>query len=98
MSKALTMATTLAVAALPASLAAATVHDSDQARFQVETVASGLEHPWAIAFLPDGSKLVTERAGRLRIIRDGKLADEPVAGVPGVAARGQGATGHPATP
>jgi len=90
MSKALTMATTLAVAALPASLAAATVHDSDQARFQVETVASGLEHPWAITFLPDGSKLVTERAGRLRIIRDGKLADEPVAGVPGVAARGQG--------
>lgn len=55
-----------------------------------ETVASGLVHPWALAFLPDGRILVTERPGRLRIVdRNGRLS-EPLAGVPDVAARGQG--------
>jgi glucose/arabinose dehydrogenase len=55
-----------------------------------ETVASGLVHPWALAFLPDGRILVTERPGRLRIVdRNGRLS-EPLAGVPEVAARGQG--------
>lgn len=82
---AILVATTVA---LPAS--AETTHNSEQARFTVETVVSGLAHPWAIAFLPDGRQLVTERAGRLRVIHDGKLAEEPVAGVPEVAARGQG--------
>jgi glucose/arabinose dehydrogenase len=54
------------------------------------TVASGLEHPWGLAFLPDGQMLVTERPGRLRIVsKDGRLSD-PIAGVPDVAARGQG--------
>jgi glucose/arabinose dehydrogenase len=53
-------------------------------------VASGLEHPWALAFLPDGRILVTERPGRLRIVgRDGSLS-APLAGVPAVAAAGQG--------
>ena len=48
----------------------------------VETVASGLSFPWAIAFLPDGRMLVTERPGRLRIVgKDGKLSP-PAAGVP----------------
>jgi glucose/arabinose dehydrogenase len=57
---------------------------------RVDTVASGLEHPWALAFLPDGRILVTERPGRLRIVnRNGNLS-EPLAGVPAVAARGQG--------
>ena len=51
-------------------------------QWQVETVAEGLEYPWAIAFLPDGRMLVTERAGRLRVIRDGELLAEPVNGVP----------------
>ena len=49
-----------------------------------ETLAEGLVNPWCVAFLPDGSMLVTEREGRLRVIRDGALVDEPVAGVPEV--------------
>jgi glucose/arabinose dehydrogenase len=53
-------------------------------------VAEGLVHPWSIAFLPDGDMLITERAGRLRIVRDGTLLETPVAGVPEVRARGQG--------
>lgn len=57
---------------------------------RVDTVASGLEHAWGIAFLPDGRVLVTERPGRLRIVdRNGALS-EPLTGVPAVAARGQG--------
>lgn len=57
---------------------------------RVETVAEGLEHPWALAFLPDGRMLVTERPGRLRFVaKDGRLS-APVAGVPAVAAVGQG--------
>ncbi len=57
---------------------------------RVVTVASGLEHPWALAWLPDGRMLVTERPGRLRLVdRAGRLS-APLAGVPEVAARGQG--------
>ena len=53
-------------------------------------VARGLDHPWGLTFLPDGRMLVTERAGRLRIVaRDGELS-EPLAGVPQVRAGGQG--------
>jgi glucose/arabinose dehydrogenase len=56
----------------------------------VQTVASGLSHPWAIAFLPDGRLVVTERPGRIRIVgADGKLSP-PLAGVPKVMASGQG--------
>ena len=44
----------------------------------------GLSHPWALAFLPDGGMLVTERAGRLRIVRNGVVDPEPVAGMPAV--------------
>ena len=54
------------------------------------TVADGLEVPWSIAWLPDGDMLVTERPGRLRIVRDGMLLPEPVSGVPAVFAEGQG--------
>lgn len=64
---------------------------SDKATFRVTVVSAGLEHPWAVAFLPDGRYLVTERPGRLRLIgADGRLDPRPVAGVPAVAAVGQG--------
>lgn len=63
---------------------------SDKAEFQLETVAQNLEHPWSLAFLPNGSVLVTERAGRLRIIRDGSLVEEPVSGLPELVVSGQG--------
>ncbi len=57
---------------------------------RVEVVAQGLEHPWALAFADAGRLLVTERPGRLRVVeRDGRLSP-PVAGVPAVAAIGQG--------
>jgi glucose/arabinose dehydrogenase len=57
---------------------------------RVETVARGLEYPWALAFLPDGRMLVTERPGRLRSVDQNGRVSEPFAGVPQVLARGQG--------
>ncbi|WP_267550010.1 PQQ-dependent sugar dehydrogenase [Rhizobium rhizogenes] len=56
---------------------------------KVETIATGLEHPWAVAVLPDGAYLVTERPGQMRLIRDGKVS-AAITGVPDVYARGQG--------
>jgi aldose sugar dehydrogenase len=55
-----------------------------------EDIASGLNHPWAIAFLPDGRLLVTERAGRLRVITRNGNVSAPVQGLPAVFAQGQG--------
>ncbi len=63
---------------------------SQQADFQVVTVAEGLEVPWSMAWLPNGDMLITERAGRLRIIRNGKLQPDAIPGVPTVHARSQG--------
>lgn len=64
------------------------------AGYRIHTVASGLEHPWSLAFLPGGRMLVTERPGRLRLIEPGtdgqpQLRPEPVGNVPAVMARGQ---------
>jgi glucose/arabinose dehydrogenase len=81
---------------LLAAASAGACQDSPQAapsgetKVEVTTVAKGLEHPWSLAFLPDGRMLVTERAGRLRYVtREGALSD-PIAGVPAVHAQGQG--------
>ncbi|MBX9458598.1 MAG: PQQ-dependent sugar dehydrogenase [Rhizobium sp.] len=83
----------LIVPALAAILAAGTAladeFSTDRVKIKVDVVASGLKFPWAVEVLPDGAYLVTERAGRLRIVRDGRLLD-PIDGVPEVAARGQG--------
>jgi glucose/arabinose dehydrogenase len=57
---------------------------------RVEVVARGLEHPWALAFLPDGRMLVTERPGRLRIVDAGGRISEPLPGVPDVFTSRQG--------
>ena len=81
-----------AVAVLAATTfsASAQTFQSSSGELKVETVVSGLANPWALAFLPDGRMLVTEKPGRLRIAtRDGKLSP-PVAGVPAVFAVSQG--------
>ena len=63
---------------------------SESGPLRVVTVARGLEHPWGLAFLPDGRLLVTERAGRMRVVATGGALGAPLAGVPPVAAQGQG--------
>jgi len=64
--------------------------ETQSGRVAVETIASGLNNPWSLAFLPDGRMLVTERAGRIRIVtREGNLS-APLSGVPAVYSSGQG--------
>ena len=63
--------------------------DTQRVKVKIETIASGLDHPWAVEVLPDGAYLVTERPGQMRVIRDGKMS-APITGVPDVHARGQG--------
>lgn len=62
-------------------------------KIRVVVFARGLTYPWSLAFLPDGDMLVTERTGKLRIIRNGALDPQPVAGVP--ASRFSGESGLP---
>jgi glucose/arabinose dehydrogenase len=52
-----------------------------QTKINIQTLAMGLEFPWGLALLPDGSALVTEKVGRLRLLKDGKLS-APISGVP----------------
>lgn len=73
-----------------AAAAPAKRYPSQRGEIAVSTVVEKLEHPWGLAFLPDGRFLVTEKPGRLRIISAGGEVSEPVAGVPEVWARGQG--------
>jgi glucose/arabinose dehydrogenase len=63
---------------------------SNAGEMRVETIASGLEHPWSVALLPEGGFLVTERPGRLRRIDANGTISAPIAGVPQVFAQGQG--------
>ena len=70
---------------LAAQVQRSTLHD-----FEIVTVAEGLVNPWSMAWLPNRDMLITERPGRLRIVRDGVLLPEAVSGVPEVLARGQG--------
>lgn len=55
-----------------------------------EVLAEGLDVPWGMGFLPNGDILITERPGRLRMIQQGKLVDNPISGIPEVVAEGQG--------
>ena len=59
-------------------------------QYRVVPVASGLVNPWSLTFLPGGDILVTEKAGRLRIVRSGTLDPTPISGTPQVVAMGQG--------
>lgn len=89
--------TILAVCAIVASVAAgvahsngATIQQSQHHRFTASVVVEGLEHPWSFALLPGGEILITERPGRLRVVRDGRLVAAPVAGLPAVHVQNQG--------
>jgi glucose/arabinose dehydrogenase len=83
----LVVATVLSV--LPVAALAQT-YRSDEHSFRVVKVVEGLEQPWSLAFLPDGRMLVTEKAGRLRVVAGGKLDPTPIAGLPEVTVHGQG--------
>jgi glucose/arabinose dehydrogenase len=79
-----------ALALSPSPAGAQTIKTQEHA-VRVVRVTEGLDHPWGLAFLPDGRMLVTERPGRLRIVgKDGRLDPQPVSGLPQIAATGQG--------
>ncbi len=65
-------------------------YKSENYVYRVVTVVDALKDPWSLAFLPNGDMLVTERPGRLRIVRNGKLDPEPISGTPAVRYQGQG--------
>src|SRR5262245_2343031 len=64
------------------------IESAEERHLRVVVITKGLEQPWSIAFLPDGSMLVTERPGRLRVVRNGVLDPAPVDGVPQVRSEG----------
>jgi len=75
---------------LTAAVSTAQVIQTEKHQLRVVELVSGLEHPWGLAFLPDGRMLVTERPGRLRIVQGGRLLPEAVSGLPSIVAQGQG--------
>ncbi len=78
------------MSAAPSYAAQTNAPEVSKTAIKLTTVAKGLESPWALEFLPDGRMLVTEKAGRLRVVeKDGKVG-KPIAGVPDVVDRGQG--------
>lgn len=66
------------------------IDTAEQHRIRLSVVTRGLSHPWAIAFLPNRDMLVTERAGRLRLVRGGVLDPQPIAGLPAIRTDGNG--------
>ena len=85
-----TISIVLGLWAAPSAWAQAPVYQSESGPYRVVTVVEGLQDPWSIAFLPGGEMLVTEKPGRLRIVRNGVLQPEPIAGTPEVRYLGQG--------
>ncbi len=77
-------------AAADAGAAGNGVFDSERQRFRIVTLVRGLDHPWGLAFLPDGDFLVTERPGRLLRVDGATLQRRTVGGLPAIAAVGQG--------
>ena len=83
--------TLIFVVAVTACRATDPANSGEEHAFRVVTMTRGLEHPWGLAFLPDGRRLVTERPGRLRLVAvDGTLDPQPVTGLPTIAIHGQG--------
>jgi aldose sugar dehydrogenase len=85
---------TFASTGLMLAVAAATAQErtftAAQHDYRVVPVAEGLVQPWSMAWLPNGDMLITEKPGRLRMVRDGRLLPEAIAGVPEVFYQGQG--------
>ena len=72
------------------SMARAATFETEKVKISVERIAEGLSHPWAIDFLPDGSMIVTERGGKMRIVSKTGGLGEPLKGLPDVDVGGQG--------
>lgn len=79
----------IALLAISTSTVLSDYRELTETDYTIEVVASELDHPWSLAFLPDGRLLVTERSGQLRIVDNG-VVSEPVSGVPAVFAKSQG--------
>ena len=72
------------------SVLAQKIFDTNDYKVRAVTLVPGLANPWGLAFLPDGRMLVTERAGRMRVIDGGKLVTLPISGLPAAVEHGQG--------
>ncbi len=80
----------LAIASALCANAGATVLNSEKATIQVDTLVSGLKHPWGMSFLPDGRLLVTERNGGLLLVSADGKSKTALSGLPAIEAKGQG--------